>query len=71
MHGQEENFQSPVSDFMVTRLETIAPGATMEQLMPILRADKVAIVADDETFFGLITKVDLINDMRRHMAEAV
>ncbi len=71
VHGQEENFQSPVSDFMVTRLETIAPSATMDQLMPILRADKVAIVADDETFFGLITKVDLINDMRRHMAEAV
>ncbi|MDF1719670.1 MAG: cystathionine beta-synthase [Minwuia sp.] len=71
VHGHEEHFQSPVSDFMVTRLETISPDATMDQLMPILRADKVAIVADDETFFGLITKVDLINDMRRHMAEAV
>ncbi len=71
VHGAEENFQSPVAEFMVTRLETIAPDAAMEQLMPILRADKVAIVANDETFFGLITKVDLINSMRQHMAEAV
>ena len=71
VHGHEENFRSPVSEFMVTRLETIAPDAPLEQLMPILRADKVAIVASDTTFFGLITKVDMINNMRRHMAEAV
>ncbi len=39
--------------------------------MPILRADKVAIVADDTTFYGLITKVDLINHMRQSLAGAV
>jgi cystathionine beta-synthase len=68
---QDEAFRQPVSDFMVTRLETIRPSATEAELMPILRADKVAIVADSDTFYGLITKVDLINHMRQSMAEAV
>lgn len=71
VQGRAENFQKPVGDFMVTRLETIRPDASEAELMPILRADKVAIVADEDTFYGLITRVDVINRMRQVAAEAV
>ncbi|MEM8834843.1 MAG: pyridoxal-phosphate dependent enzyme [Planctomycetota bacterium] len=58
-------FDKPVSDFMTRRLETIRPSADVKELMPIFRADRVAIVVDKEgVFHGLITKIDLINYLR-------
>ncbi|TVQ51901.1 MAG: pyridoxal-phosphate dependent enzyme [Phycisphaerales bacterium] len=58
----------PVSDFMTSRLETIKPTSSINDLMPIFRADRVAIVVDgDGKFYGLITKIDLINYLRRQM----
>jgi cystathionine beta-synthase len=55
----------PVSDFMTSRLETIRPTASINDLMPIFRADRVAIVVDDDgRFHGLITRIDLINHLR-------
>lgn len=69
--SEEEAFKQTVSSFMVSRLETIHPSASEAELMPILRADKVAIVADDTTFYGLVTKVDMINHLRQSMAGAV
>ena len=58
-------FELPVSEFMTSRLETISPDAGMKELMPIFRADRVAIVCDpDGTYHGLITRVDLINYLR-------
>lgn len=62
------NMTLPVSDFMTRRLETIKPTASVNDLMPIFRADRVAIVADDSHFYGLITKIDLINYLRAQLA---
>lgn len=61
------NFGRPVSDFMTRRIETIPPTASINDLVPIFRADRVAIVADDAGYHGLITKVDLINHLRQQM----
>lgn len=59
-------FEKPVSDYMTRRLETIKPDAPIEALIPIFRADRVAIVVgDDGTYFGLITKIDMINYLRQ------
>lgn len=59
------NFDRPVSDFMTRRLETIRPTASINDLMPIFRADRVAIVVDEKgDYHGLITKIDLINYLR-------
>ncbi len=57
----------PISDFMTRRLETIPPTASVNDLMPIFRADRVAIVADREHFYGLITKIDLIHYLRAQL----
>ncbi len=50
---------------MVTDLEFVAPSAPIESLQSLFEADKIAIVADDTTFYGLITRVDLINHIRK------
>jgi cystathionine beta-synthase len=63
----EANLTRPVSDFMTRRLETIRPTASVNDLLPIFRADRVAIVADASHFYGLITKIDLINYLRKQL----
>jgi cystathionine beta-synthase len=67
MAHSPENWQRPVSDFMTSRLETVPPSASINDLMPVFRADRVAIVADDDKFYGLVTKIDLINYLRKRM----
>jgi cystathionine beta-synthase len=57
----------PVSDFMTRRLETVRPSARPEDLLPVFRADRVAIVADENAFYGIITKIDLINWLRKQL----
>jgi cystathionine beta-synthase len=37
----------------------------IDELMPIFSKDYVAIVKDGERFLGLITRVDLLNYLRR------
>ena len=60
-------FNYPVRDFMITRLETIEPTASIHALLPVFRGDHVAIIADEQKFYGLITQVDLINHLRHTM----
>jgi cystathionine beta-synthase len=59
-------FQHPVSEFMESRLETVPPTASINDLIPIFRADHVAIVAD-ERFHGIITRIDLLTYLRNQM----
>lgn len=66
--GEGSVFDRPVSDFMTRRLETIAPDAPVSALMPIFRADRVAIVVDKAgKYYGLITKIDMINYLRSQL----
>jgi cystathionine beta-synthase len=57
----------PVRDFMTSRVETVRPTASVNDLVPIFRADRVAVVADERHFYGLITKIDLINYLRKQL----
>jgi cystathionine beta-synthase len=58
-------FDDPVSEAMETDLTEIDVGAPIENLMPIFNQDFVAIVKQDDRFLGLITRVDLLNYLRR------
>jgi len=58
-------FADPVSTAMVTDLTEIDVRAPIAELMPIFARDFVAIVMDGERFLGLITRVDLLNYLRR------
>lgn len=60
-----EAFHRPVHSAMVTELTEIDVAAPVADLMPIFNKDFVAIVMDGEKFLGLITRVDLLNYLRR------
>lgn len=62
------HFNLPVGEAMTSALETLGPDATLEALSGILERGLVAIVADDHAFYGLITRFDLINFLRRTIA---
>ncbi len=66
LYQNPEHFDDPVSGYMADRLEMLAPGEPLENLLPILRADRVAIIVDAGHFLGLITKIDLLNHLRRN-----
>ena len=61
----ESLFAKRVSDAMSHRLETIEAERSIEDLMPIFERDRVAIVLDRGDFLGLITRIDLLNHLRR------
>jgi len=66
---EDASMDKPISEFMTRRLETLPPEAPVERLLPIFRADRVAIVADEsKNYYGLITKIDFINYLRRRTA---
>jgi cystathionine beta-synthase len=67
VHGDAASFQAPVAHYMSGKLEVVPPGAAIADILPTLRADRVVIVVDGDRFLGLITKVDLINHLRRKM----
>jgi cystathionine beta-synthase len=63
--GAPERFDDAVRDAMETELTEVDVNAPVEALMPIFDRDFVAIVMDGEKFLGLITRVDLLNYLRR------
>ncbi|MEQ8398006.1 cystathionine beta-synthase [Thalassobaculum sp.] len=68
VHECADCFQDTVDAHMTSKLDTLAASADTSALLPLFRADKVAIVEDGEgTFLGMVTKVDLINHLRRKL----
>ena len=61
------NFQKPVSEFMTRELSTLSADAEIDDLLPLFSEDKVAIVFDNDKYLGLITKIDLINHLRKQL----
>ena len=59
------HFSEPVSEAMESHLVTVPPDASVSQLMEIFKRGLVAIVVDGERFLGLITRIDLLNWLRR------
>jgi len=65
VYGQEARFRDPVSTAMVTQLQRIEVKTPVADLLPIFNEGHVAIVMDGERFLGLITRMDLLNYLRR------
>lgn len=60
-----DSFNHPVKSAMVTELAVVEVSDPIDKLMPIFNKDFVAIVKDGGQFLGLITRVDLLNYLRR------
>ena len=67
VYGHPEGFTRPVSDIMARHLVTVAPDAPLPQLIEIFKRGMVAIVVDKGEFLGLITRIDLVNWLRRRL----
>ncbi len=67
VYGDESRFREPVSTAMVSKLHKIPVHAPIESLLPVFDRGHVAIVMDDERFLGLITRIDLLNFLRRRV----
>ena len=65
--GDRSRFAEPVRTAMTEKLETLPPGAGIDDLLPVFDHNHVAIVADETRFYGLITRIDLLNHLRRQM----
>jgi cystathionine beta-synthase len=59
------SFGEPVTTAMTDRLETLQPSDSLDAVRKILDSGKVTIVMNGSEFVGLITRIDLLNYLRR------
>jgi cystathionine beta-synthase len=67
VYGDEDRFRDPVSTAMVSKLDALDVGAPVQALLPVFDRGHVAIVMDRGKFLGLITRIDLLNWLRRRV----
>lgn len=67
VYGDESRFRDPVSTAMVSKLDKIDVSSPIESLLPVFDRGHVAIVVDGDRFIGLITRIDLLNYLRRRV----
>ena len=61
------DFKLPVKQAMAAKVETVSPDTPPENLLPLFNRGMVAVVVDGEHFLGLITRIDLLNHLRRKL----
>jgi cystathionine beta-synthase len=62
-----QHFNEPVTKAMVSHLVTVPVDAPLPQLMEIFKRGLVAIVMKGNEFQGLVTRIDVLNWLRRRM----
>ncbi len=67
VYGDESRFRDPVSTAMVSKLDVLDVKSPIEKLLPVFDRGHVAIVVEGERFVGLITRIDLLNYLRRRV----
>ncbi len=65
VHTDETRFNDQVSTAMMRELHKLQVTETINALLPVFERGHVAIVMDGERFLGLITRIDLLNYLRR------
>jgi cystathionine beta-synthase len=65
VHVDEARFRDTVSSAMISSLNKLDVRSPIESLLPVFERGHVAIVVDGEKFLGLITRIDLLNYLRR------
>ena len=63
----ESRLKLPVRDVMSHRLTTVPPNTAVRELLPLFNEGLVAIVMDGEHFLGIVTRIDVLNFLRRRI----
>lgn len=58
-------FDDRVADHMSTDLDVLAPKDSLESLVAVLKKGYTAIVMDGAEFYGIITRIDVFNYLKR------
>jgi len=64
----EGRLRDVVQDHMATRLVTIPPSTPLKALLPLFAEGLVPLVVDGDRFLGLVTRMDVVNFLRRRLA---
>jgi cystathionine beta-synthase len=67
VYADETKFRDPVSTAMISQLQILQVKSPIEALLPVFAAGHVAIIMDGDKFLGLITRIDLLNYLRRRV----
>lgn len=65
VQADPSQFHKPVRTAMTQKIETVDRNTPVEVLMQTFDKGHVAIVMDGDRFYGLITRVDVLNHLRR------
>jgi cystathionine beta-synthase len=65
VHTDEARFRDAVSVAMISDLQMLDMREPITALLPVFERGHVAIVVDGDDFLGLITRIDLLNYLRR------
>ena len=63
----ERRFTDPVRTAMTEKVETVQSSAPIATLLDTFDRGYVAMVTDGDRFLGVITRIDLLNHLRRRM----
>ena len=66
VYDNNDKFEDPVSSAMTKNLEFMSVTSPLAKLLPIFDQGRIAIIKDEDgKFLGLITRIDLLNYLRR------
>lgn len=60
-----QGFARTVASAMTAKLNTLQAREPLESLLPVFERNEVALVLDGREFLGLVTRIDLINHLRK------
>ncbi len=65
IYGKKDQFRETVATAMTKKVETLPISGKISDLLPIFDKGFVAVVVDQGKFQGLISRIDMINHLRR------
>jgi cystathionine beta-synthase len=68
VYGHAGKFLEPVAQAMTTRLEFVQVSQPLGDLAAVLGRHQAALVMESGDFLGLVTRIDLLNHLRRSIA---
>ena len=67
VHANTDRFRESVVTAMTSRLHTLPPNASLETALKVLDSGMVPLIANGDAFYGLITRTDALNYLRRRL----
>ncbi|HEV3329801.1 MAG TPA: cystathionine beta-synthase [Bryobacteraceae bacterium] len=67
VHVKPDRFHESVVTAMTSRVHTLPPDASLDTVLKVLDSGLVPLIASGDAFYGLITRTDVLNYLRRRL----